>query len=164
LSLGLANGDLFGRVMAFSPGFNAPAPPQGHPCLFISHGTADTVLPIDQCSRGIVPRLRQAGYDVTYQEFDGPHTVPPETAEMAAGWFLADRTVPSGRASPPAGEAVPQEARTVTVQPGDSLAGIARRLYGDTTSWQRLYAANREAIGPNPNRLPVGLELTLPDS
>src|SRR5207245_6186746 len=64
LSLGLANGDRFGHVMAFSPGFVAPAPLQGHPRLFISHGTADMVLPIDQCSRRIVPRLQQADYDI----------------------------------------------------------------------------------------------------
>ena len=83
LSLGLANGDLFGRVMAFSPGFVAPAPPQGHPRLFVSHGTADTLLPIDQCSRRIVPRLERADYDVTYQELDGPHTVAPEIAQIA---------------------------------------------------------------------------------
>jgi phospholipase/carboxylesterase len=96
LSLGLANGDLFGHVMAFSSGFIAPAPPQGHPRLFVSHGTADRVLPIDECSRRIVPRLQRADYDVTYQEFDGPHTVPPEIAQSAAAWFLADRTVPAG--------------------------------------------------------------------
>jgi len=57
-----------------------------------------------------------------------------------------------------------QVAGTVTVQPGDTLADIARRVSGDTASWQRLYAANRAAIGPNPSRLPVGLELTLPNS
>jgi predicted esterase len=123
LSLGLANGDLFGQVMAFSPGFVAPAPPQEHPRLFISHGTADTVLPIDQCSRRIVPRLERAAYEVTYQEFDGPHTDPPEIARAAVAWFLADRALPPGVASSPAGEAPPQ-VRTVTVRPGDSLAGI----------------------------------------
>jgi LysM repeat protein len=163
LSPGLANGDLFGRVMAFWPGFIAPAPAQGHPRLFISHGTADTVLPIDQCRRRIVPWLQQADYDVTYQEFEGPHTVPPDIAQMAAAWFLAERTVPPGPAPWPAGEAAPQ-ARTVTVRPGDSLGGIARQVYGDAAAWPQLYAANREAIGPDPNRLPPGLELTLPDS
>ena len=112
LSLGLANGDLFGQVMAFSPGFIAPAPTQGHPRLFISHGTADTVLPIDQCSRRIVPRLQRADYDVTYQEFDGPHTVPPEIAQLATAWFLADRTIPPSAASSPAGETVPEQALT----------------------------------------------------
>jgi phospholipase/carboxylesterase len=91
LSLGLANGDLFKHVMAFSPGFVAAAPARGQPRMFVSHGVADAVLPIDQCSRRIVPRLREASYDVTYQEFDGPHTVPPEIAESAANWFLASR-------------------------------------------------------------------------
>jgi poly(3-hydroxybutyrate) depolymerase len=31
ISLGLANGDLFSRVVAFSPGFVVSAPPHGHP-------------------------------------------------------------------------------------------------------------------------------------
>ena len=163
LSLGLANGDLFGRVMAFSPGFVAPAPLQGRPRLFISHGTADTVLPIDQCSRRIVPLLRQASYDVTYQEFDGPHTVPPEIAQAAVAWFLADRAIAPEPSSPPADDAAAQ-ARSVIVRPADSLEAIARQRYGDAATWQQIYAANRAAIGPDPNRLEVGLELTLPGS
>ena len=52
----------------------------------------------------------------------------------------------------------------MTVQPGDSLAGIARQHYGDAAAWRQIYAANRDAIGPDPNRLEVGLELTLPGS
>ena len=44
LSLGLANGDLFTHVIAFSPGFITPAPPSGRPPIFVSHGTADQVL------------------------------------------------------------------------------------------------------------------------
>jgi hypothetical protein len=83
-SLGLGNGDLFGRVVAFSPGFIATVPPRGRPRLFMSHGTADSVLAINQCSRRVVPRLRQAGHDVMYQEFRGPHTLASETAQMAA--------------------------------------------------------------------------------
>ena len=48
------------------------------------------------------------------------------------------------------------------IRPGDSLEGIARQVYGDAAAWERLYAANRAAIGPDPNHLPAGLELTLP--
>ncbi|HEY8597613.1 MAG TPA: hypothetical protein VIL85_04240 [Thermomicrobiales bacterium] len=87
LSIGLTNGDLFTHVIAFSPGFVAPAEVQGMPRLFIAHGTADTVLPIDVCSRRIVPQMRRAGYAVHYHEFDGPHTVPPAIAHEALGWF-----------------------------------------------------------------------------
>lgn len=104
LSLGLANGDLLGQVLAFSPGFVAPAPPHGRPRVFVSHGTADPVLPIDQCSRRIVPRLRRAGYEVTYREFDGSHTVPPEVASAAASWFLdGDGRLPAAAPRTPSG-------------------------------------------------------------
>jgi predicted esterase len=79
LSVGLTNGDLFTHILAFSPGFLAPAGQHGRPAIFISHGTHDTVLPIDRCSWRIVPRLQEAGYAVLYREFDGLHTVPPDT-------------------------------------------------------------------------------------
>jgi phospholipase/carboxylesterase len=61
---------------------------KGRPRVFISHGTRDPVLPIENCSRRIVPRLEQAGYEVSYHEFDGGHTVPPEIAEEAVRWFV----------------------------------------------------------------------------
>ncbi len=91
LSIGVTNGDLFTHVLAFSPGFMAPGEQQGAPRLFISHGIHDEVLPIDVCSRRIVPRVRRAGYDVQYREFDGPHTVPPEIAREGLDWFIAER-------------------------------------------------------------------------
>lgn len=92
LSVGLTNGDLFKHIIAFSPGFMAPADQVGAPRIFISHGQQDTVLPIDRCSRRIVPRLQQAGYEVLYQEFDGPHTVPGEIRRAALEWFM-DETI-----------------------------------------------------------------------
>ncbi len=86
LSLGLGNGDLFRRILAFSPGFAAPVEQHGAPRVFVTHGTRDEVLPIERCSRRLVPQLRRAGYDVEYREFDGPHTVPPALAEAAVRW------------------------------------------------------------------------------
>ena len=87
LSLGLANGDLFPRVVAFSPGFVVPVPLQGRPRFFVSHGTADQILPIDQCSRVIVPQLRARGYDATFREFEGGHQVPADIATEALRWL-----------------------------------------------------------------------------
>jgi predicted esterase len=91
LSLGLANGDLFSHVLAFSPGFLAPAGQTGSPRVFVSHGTRDGWLPIDHCSRRIVPRLERAGYEVRYREFEGGHVVPPAIAREAATWFANRR-------------------------------------------------------------------------
>lgn len=91
LGLGLANGDLFRRVVAFSPGFVPRGPRDGRPAVFVSHGDADAVLPVDRTSRRVVPALRAEGYDVTYREFAGPHTVPPEVAREAGDWLARDR-------------------------------------------------------------------------
>lgn len=87
LGVGLTNGDLFERVIAFSPGFVLPIDAHAHPHVFISHGTRDQILPIDQCSRRIVPQLERARYDVKYEEFDGPHMVPPDIARAAVEWM-----------------------------------------------------------------------------
>jgi phospholipase/carboxylesterase len=91
LALGIANGDLFTHVLAFSPGFLAPSRQAGSPRVFVSHGTLDRWLPIDSCSRRIVPRLERAGHEVRYREFAGGHVVPPDVAREAARW-LANRS------------------------------------------------------------------------
>jgi len=101
LSLGLANGDLFGHVLAFSPGFAVPPAQHGEPRIFISHGTHDRVLPIDRCSRPLRSRLERAGYKVRYREFDGEHVVPPEMMADAFGWWLRDGRLSDLPAAPP---------------------------------------------------------------
>lgn len=90
LSLGLTNGDLFTHVIAFSPGFAYTEEERGKPAVFVSHGTRDRVLPIDPCSRRLVPRLQRKGLAIHYQEFDGEHQVPDPIAAGAAAWFLGE--------------------------------------------------------------------------
>jgi phospholipase/carboxylesterase len=90
LSIGLSNGDVFGTVIAFSPGFLAVREPLDRPRVFVSHGTADPILPFESCSGTIVPALRQADYDVELELFDGGHTVPPEVADTGVRWWLGD--------------------------------------------------------------------------
>jgi phospholipase/carboxylesterase len=95
LSVGITNGDLFTHVIAFSPGFMVPAAQRGEPRLFVSHGTQDRVLSIDACSRQIVRRVRDAGYDVVYREFEGGHTVPPAIAREAFTWLTERQSTPA---------------------------------------------------------------------
>jgi predicted esterase len=96
LSLGLANGDLFTHVLAFSPGFVAPAPSRGAPRIFVSHGTSDQILPIDPCGRTVVHQLQSGGYEVQYREFEGEHVIPPEVAQFAVHWFLTGQKATAG--------------------------------------------------------------------
>ena len=94
LSLGLVNGDLFQRVVAFSPGFLVSGLRVGKPLVFISHGTSDEILPIDRTSRAIVPGLRERGYEVMFHEFEGGHEVPPAIAREGVAWVKNSSSLP----------------------------------------------------------------------
>lgn len=87
LSLGLINGDLFNRVIAFSPGFLIDGTPHGKPRIFVSHGTRDHILPIDRCGRRLAANLTAKGYDVTFREFDGDHEIPEAVAREGIKWI-----------------------------------------------------------------------------
>jgi phospholipase/carboxylesterase len=89
LSVGIINGDLFPRVIAFSPGFLIDGVAHGKPRVFVSHGTKDDILPIDRCSRRIVPALRNNGHEVTFREFDGGHEMQPAVVTEAMQWLAA---------------------------------------------------------------------------
>jgi phospholipase/carboxylesterase len=89
LSVGLANGDLFTHVMPFSPGFMMPPSRQGKPPVWISHGTRDSILPVDASRRRIVPQLKQWGYKVLYREFEGGHELTPDLVHESFRWFLS---------------------------------------------------------------------------
>lgn len=87
LGLGQTNGDLFTHIAAFSPGGSSPGVLVGRPPVFVIHGVQDDVLNIDECSRKIVPALKEAGYSVEYHEFQGQHLVTPEGKALMAMWF-----------------------------------------------------------------------------
>jgi phospholipase/carboxylesterase len=87
LALGTTNGDLFKRIVAFSPGFLRMKDRIGAPSIFVSHGTDDQILSIESTSRPIVARLRTAGYQTEYLEFAGGHTVPPAVSDAAVRWL-----------------------------------------------------------------------------
>ncbi|MCI0638290.1 MAG: LysM peptidoglycan-binding domain-containing protein [Gemmataceae bacterium] len=55
----------------------------------------------------------------------------------------------------------PDEVTYVVVK-GDYLSKIAKAFYGDGGLWPRIYQANRDVIGPNPNLIHPGQELVIP--
>ena len=50
-----------------------------------------------------------------------------------------------------------------TVQKGDVLGTISKTVYGSTKHWRRIYDANRDVIGDDPNRLKLGMQLRIPE-
>jgi phospholipase/carboxylesterase len=88
LSFGISFGDQFSRIISMSPGVMQPIAARGKPRIFISHGTSDPIMPIDDTSRKFVPKLKSLGYDVTYREYEGRHSPSPPIVREAFEWFL----------------------------------------------------------------------------
>ena len=51
---------------------------------------------------------------------------------------------------------------TYRIQPGDTLSKIAASVYNDPGSFQIIYSANSDVIGPNPGLITVGMPLNIP--
>ncbi|MBI3466057.1 MAG: LysM peptidoglycan-binding domain-containing protein [Planctomycetes bacterium] len=99
------------------------------------------------------------------KKLDAPAVVlqPPEYAPKPAPrpkpepvTSLSRQGAPSTSATP---SASPQE---YTVQEYDTLSDIAARKLGDASLWPQLYEANR-GILPDPDHLPVGQKIRIPD-
>lgn len=90
LSLGLTNGDFVSHLIVSSAGFMSVHMQNGAPRVFISHGTRDEQIPIERSGRTHSRLLSQAGYDVTYVEYDGPHAYDPAVVARAVDFFLQD--------------------------------------------------------------------------
>lgn len=51
---------------------------------------------------------------------------------------------------------------TYEIQSGDTLLTVAEQVYGDATQWRKIYDANKDVIGPDPDKLKVGMKLKVP--
>jgi nucleoid-associated protein YgaU len=54
------------------------------------------------------------------------------------------------------------QAQTYTVKSGDSLSKIAKQFYGDAQKWHRIYEANKDIIGSNPDMIHPGQTFKIP--
>jgi len=77
---------------------------------------------------------------------------------------------PSAAAASPVASVIPTPVTAVqrpagtteyVVQPGDTLRTIAQQQYGDPAQWPRIYQANRDVIGPDPDALQPGTRLMI---
>jgi nucleoid-associated protein YgaU len=84
-------------------------------------------------------------------------TVGPSTSPSVAGV-----PSPSPRSSTVVAGATVVAASEYVVQSGDTLRSIAQDQYGDASLWPRIYEANHDAIGPDPDALIAGTKLRIP--
>jgi nucleoid-associated protein YgaU len=77
----------------------------------------------------------------------------PDFSNVRSGSSSTAPTIPSPGGSP---------ASSYVVKSGDSLSKIARRIYGDAKKWPRIYEANKDLIGSNPDLIQPGQNLVIP--
>jgi len=90
--------------------------------------------------------------------------VPLSSDAVARPTFvIATAPSPSPRASPlPVAVPTATASDEYTVEAGDTLRSIAQQVYGDAAQWPRIYDANRQAIGSDPDTLSAGTTLRIP--
>jgi nucleoid-associated protein YgaU len=83
----------------------------------------------------------------------------PALASPAASPSAAPAVVSS---TPGASASQVAGAQTYEIQSGDTLATISQQFYGDPSQWRRIYDANKDVIGDDPDKLKLGTKLTIP--
>ncbi len=54
------------------------------------------------------------------------------------------------------------EVKKHVVVSGDTLSGIAKKYYNDAGKYMKIYEANKDVIGDNPDLIKPGMELIIP--
>jgi LysM repeat protein len=84
-----------------------------------------------------------------------------KAVDPAFGDLTCDVDVDPSLAPPPQ-QAAP-EAKTYTVQPGDTLSKIAKQFLGNANAYMKIFEANKDKLS-DPNKIQVGLVLRIPSA
>jgi 5'-nucleotidase len=100
-----------------------------------------------------------------------PTAAPPTVAAAAPVPSPARPPLASPAPSPAAVTAAPTPSvsasaadsdQTYEVKAGDTLLSISEEVYGDATKWRKIYDANKDLIGADPDKLKLEMKLKIP--
>jgi nucleoid-associated protein YgaU len=86
--------------------------------------------------------------------------IPPAAPSPAASPASSPVVVPASSPEPAASTSGPGQ--THTVGEGDTLRSIAQQYYGDGEMWQKIFEANKDTIGADPDSIKIGQSLKIP--
>jgi hypothetical protein len=152
-----------------------PAPQKEALVLRESHGDLNSHV----LSSGVIP-LKAAKGVRPPRDRDIPLSAPPKVSAPPELPAVFDRSLAASVADDPRGVAAlarleamaslsssstipqgPAPLRTHRIVDGDTLARLAERFLGDANRYEEIYALNESEL-PNPNILPIGVELKIP--
>lgn len=112
-----------------------------------TYGSARKWVDIAQANPLVDPNRLKVGQEIKLPDLDGVGP-DPEAGQRADADDKDDD--------------LPRAGATYKIKSGDSLSTIAKQFYGSASKWELIYQANRRAIGDNPGRLKLGMELLIP--
>jgi nucleoid-associated protein YgaU len=143
---------------AESPG---PVPPvSGRPPVWFWGVIALLAAAIVGTALGVALGSRQGGPLSSQTAAGARPTIVVSTAGVAVAPSASVVASPSPVATPSTVEVAGSS--QYVVKPGDTLRSIAQDQYGDASQWPRIYDANRDVIGGNPDTLNAGTTLQIP--
>lgn len=74
-----------------------------------------------------------------------------------------EKEMKAAKAKREAEEEAKAKLKVHVVEKGDTLTAIALKYYGNAGEFMKIYEANKEVIGDNPDRILVGQELVIPE-
>lgn len=86
---------------------------------------------------------------------------PPQAAPAAAPTVTSPAPEPPRPAAQPPAPPPPAASVGYRVKPGDTLVSIARKHYGSSRGWERIYEANKGLL-KSPTLVRPGIELKIP--
>jgi len=91
-----------------------------------------------------------------------PAAAPSPSPSPASGASLPPSSIVPSPSPSPSPSPVAGGGESYTIAEGDTLATVASRFYGDPNEWRRIYDANRQVIGENPDAVRIGTVLRIP--
>ena len=83
--------------------------------------------------------------------------VDPSYSDLTLDLRINPSLAPAQQAGAAAGGGL----QSYTVQPGDTLSGIAKRIYGDAGQYMKIFNANKDKL-TDPDKIKPGQELVIP--
>jgi nucleoid-associated protein YgaU len=111
---------------------------------------------------GVTFGLRQGGPLGDQLGAGGRPTIVVATAAAAPSSSPSPRPVAATPTGVVAAATPAPGAATYVVKPGDTLRSIAQAQYGDPEQWPKIYDANKDVIGGDPDALKAGTTLQIP--
>jgi nucleoid-associated protein YgaU len=145
-----------------------PAPASPLPAPAEASAAQPTVLPQPQPTEAPKPTVQAAPSPSTKAAATAKPSATtrpgagatPKTGATAQPPKATPAATPAAPAAAP--PAAPPAATSYTIAAGDTLPSIAQTVYGDANLWRRIYDANKESIGNNPNLIKPGTQLSIP--